>query len=187
MAKKKRYKKKKNRASKADVTVVSLIILSILLAVLIYTKSGVIGAKLNEILGGMLGIIQYILPVGIFVIAIKLASEGSEELNPKIIQYGILLVSLCIIFSVFQISSGELQNNKELSEVVKDAYLLGSQSKGGGAIGSCGAVPLTNLLGNMGAIILCLGVAILLIVFTFGINMSEIINKLVDGAEELKD
>lgn len=187
MAKKKRYKKKKNRASKADVTVVSLIILSILLAVLIYTKSGVIGAKLNEILGGMLGIIQYILPVGIFVIAIKLASEGSEELNPKIIQYGILLVSLCIIFSVFQISSGELQNNKELSEVVKDAYLLGSQSKGGGAIGSCGAVPLTNLLGNMGAIILCLGVAILLIVFTFGINMSEIINKMVDGAEERKE
>ena len=53
MAKKKRYKKK-NRASKADVTVVTLIILSILLAVLIYTKSGVIGLKLNEILGGLL-------------------------------------------------------------------------------------------------------------------------------------
>ena len=63
MAKKKRYKKK-NRASKADVTVVTLIILSILLAVLIYTKSGVIGTKLNEMLGGMVGIVQYILPIG---------------------------------------------------------------------------------------------------------------------------
>ena len=58
MAKKKRYKKKKSTVSKADVTVVVLIIISILLAVLIYTKSGVIGAKLNEILGGMLGIVQ---------------------------------------------------------------------------------------------------------------------------------
>lgn len=135
MAKKKRYKKK-NRASKADVTVVTLIILSILLAVLIYTKSGVIGTKLNEMLGGMVGIVQYILPIGIFVIAIKLASEGSEELTPKLIQYGVLLVSLSIVFSVFQASSGELQANKELSEVIKDAYLLGSQSKGGGAIGS---------------------------------------------------
>lgn len=136
MAKKRRYQKKKNKASKADVVVVSLIILSILLAVLIYTKSGVIGVKLNEILGGMVGIIQYILPLGIFVIAIKLASESSEDLIPKLIQYGILLVSLSIVFSVFQISSGELHTNKELSEVVKDAYFLGSQSKGGGAIRS---------------------------------------------------
>ena len=72
------------------MTVVTLIILSILVAVLIYTKSGMIGVKLNEILGGMVGIAQYILPIGIFVIAIKLASEGSEELNPKLIQYGIL-------------------------------------------------------------------------------------------------
>lgn len=123
-----------------DVAVISLIILSILLAVLIYTKSGVIGVKLNEILGGMVGIVQYVLPIGIFVIAIKLASEGSEDLTPKLIQYGILLVSLSIVFSVFQISSGELHTNKELSEVVKDAYLLGTQSKGGGAIRSvwCG-------------------------------------------------
>ncbi len=187
MAKKKKYKKKKNRASKADMTIVTLIILSILLAVLIYTKSGVIGAKLNELLGGLFGIVQYVLPIGIFVIAIKLASEGSEELQPKLIQYGILLVSLCIMFSVFQVSSGELQNYKELSEVVKDAYLLGSQSKGGGAIGSCGAVPLTKLLGNIGAIILCLGIAIILIVFTFGINLSEWISKWVDDALERKE
>ncbi len=187
MAKKKRYKKKKSTVSKADVTVVVLIIISILLAVLIYTKSGVIGAKLNEILGGMLGIVQYILPIGIFIVAIKLASEGSEELYPKLIQYGILLMSLCIVFSVFQISSGELQNSKELSEVVKDAYLLGSQSKGGGAIGSCGAVPLTKLLGNIGAIILCLGIAFVLVVFTFGINMAEIINRMVEKAEENKE
>ena len=159
-------------------------IISILLAVLIYTKSGVVGAKLNEILGGMLGIVQYILPIGIFVIAIKLASEGSEELNPKLLQYGILLVSLCIVCSVFQITSGELVNNKELSEVVKDAYSLGSSSKGGGTIGACLAVPLTNLLGNIGAIILCLGIAL---VFTFGINMAEIINQMLDKAEERKE
>ena len=52
MAKKKRYPKRKSPASKADVAVISLIIFSILLAVLIYTKSGIIGLKLNEILGG---------------------------------------------------------------------------------------------------------------------------------------
>ena len=48
--KKKRYKKKKKAASNLDIAVITLIVLSVLLAVLIYTKSGVIGAKLNEIL-----------------------------------------------------------------------------------------------------------------------------------------
>ena len=56
MAKKRRYKTKA-KASKIDIAVITLIIVSILLAVLIYTKSGVVGLKLNEILGGMFGLI----------------------------------------------------------------------------------------------------------------------------------
>lgn len=50
-----------------------------------------------------------------------------------------------------------------------------------------GAVPLTKLLGNIGAIILCLGVAVILVVFTFGINLSEWIHQLVEEAEERKE
>ena len=136
MARKRRYKKTRTKASKVDVVVVSLITLSILLAVLIFTKSGVIGNKLNEILGGMLGVIQYVLPLGIFAIAIKLASDSSDELMPKLIQYAILLVCLSIAFSIFQFAGNELQNNKELSDIIKDAYFLGSQGKGGGSIGA---------------------------------------------------
>ena len=187
MAKKKKRYKKGKTASKMDVAIIALMVFSILLAVLIYTKSGVIGLKLNEVLGGMLGVIQYVLPIGIFGISIKLACDGREELTSKLIQYGVLLVSLSIVFSVFQISGGELQSNKELSEVVKDAYLLGSQSKGGGAIGAVAAVPLAKLLGDIGAVILCIGIAIVLLVFTFGINMSEIINRIVEKIEEGKE
>ena len=53
---KRKYKKRKatkKRASKIDLTIVGLLILSILLGVLIYGKSGVVGIKLNEILGGI--------------------------------------------------------------------------------------------------------------------------------------
>ena len=187
MAKKRRYKKKKKTASKADVTVITLIVLSILLAVLVYTKSGVVGLKLNEILGGMFGIMQYVLPIGIFALGIKLASEENEDLTPKLIQYTITIVSLSVMFSVLQISSGELTISKELSETVKDAYFLGSQSKGGGAIGAVAAVPLEKLLGEIGAIIFCIGLAVILVVFTFGINMSEIINVILDRIEEKRE
>ena len=189
MAKRRRYKKSKKNTSKLDLAIVILIMLSLLLAVLIYTKSGVIGLKLNEILGGMLGIMQYILPIGIFAIAIKLACEGRETLTSKLIQYGIFIISLSILLSVFQIASpsGELQVNKEMTEVVKDAYYLGSQSKGGGAIGAVGAVPLVNLLGEIGAIIFCIGVAVILLVFTFGISMSDIINMIADKLEQRRE
>ena len=78
MAKKKRRYKKKKTTSKLDITVVALILLSVLLGVLIYTKSGIVGMELNQIFGGVIGIMQYVLPIGTFAIAIKLASEGRE-------------------------------------------------------------------------------------------------------------
>ena len=134
-----------------------------------------------------MGVMQYVLPLGMFAIAIKLACDGKEEINSKLIQYGIAIVSLSIVFSVLQVSSGELVASKELSELVQDAYYLGAQSKGGGAIGAVAAVPLVRLLGNVGAIILCIGIAIILLVFTFGINLSEMINLFLDKLEEKRE
>lgn len=121
----KRRKTTKKRASKIDLTIVALIVLSILLCVLIYGKSGVIGIKLNEILGGMMGIIKYILPIGIFAISIKIACADNEYISSKLIQYAILLISISILMSVYQINTGDLTIvNKDLSDIVKDAYLL---------------------------------------------------------------
>lgn len=191
MARRKTYKKKKKTASKIDLAVVGLIIFSILLAVLIYTKSGVIGIKLNEILGGMMGIIKYLVPVGTFAIGVKIACANNEYMTSKLLQFCILLISISILMSLIQITSGELNYSKELQDVVKDAYYLGSQGKGGGALGAILAVPLAQLLGKVGAIILCIGIAILLVVFTFGINMSDIINMIVEkmqaNSEEKKE
>ena len=187
MAKKRRYKKRKKTASRLDIAVVTLIVLSILLAVLIYTKSGTIGIKLNEILGGIMGIMQYVLPIGGIAIAIKLASDGREEITSKLVQYGVAIVALSIVFSVFQISSGELDSSKEMSEVVKDAYYYGTQSQGGGAIGAVGGVILAKLLGNVGAVIFCIGIAVILLVFAFGINLSDMINMFMDKVEEKRE
>ena len=187
MAKKKRRYKKKKTTSKLDITVVALILLSVLLGVLIYTKSGIVGMELNQIFGGVIGIMQYVLPIGTFAIAIKLASEGREEITAKLIQYGVAIVSLAIVFSVFQVSAGELQANKEIGDVVQDAYNYGAQSKGGGVVGAVGAVALVKLLGIVGAIIFCTGMAIILLVFAFGINPSEIINNIMDRIEDKRE
>lgn len=123
--KRKTTKSSKRRASNIDLTIVALIILSILLCVLIYGKSGVVGIKLNEILGGMMGIIKYVLPIGIFAVAIKIACADNEYISSKLIQYAILLISFSVLMSVYQINTGEITIlDNDLSSVVKDAYNL---------------------------------------------------------------
>ena len=188
---KRKTKRKKKTASKLDLTVVGLIIGSILLAVLIYTKSGFIGVKLNEILGGMLGIIRYLVPIGTLAVGIKLACANNEYVSSKLVQFCIFLISVSIVMSLIQVSSGELDSYKEFSEVIKDAYYEGSIGKGGGALGAILAIPLAKLLGSVGAILLCIGIAVMLLVFTFGINMSDlvklVVEKWTDNREERKE
>ena len=184
---KKRRKTTKKTVSNIDLAVVALIVVSILLGVLIYAKSGVIGVKLNEILGGMMGIIKYVLPIGIFAMAIKMAIDDDEYLSSKLAQCAILLISFAVLMCVYQVNIGNLTIDKSLSEVVKDSYALGTQEKGGGALGAILAVPLVKLLGPIGAIILCVGIVIILAVFVFGINASEIINNFIEKSQENRE
>ena len=186
---KRKYKKRKQsakkRASNIDLAIVGLIILSILLAVLIYGKSGVIGIKLNEILGGMIGIIKYILPIGMFAVAIKIASDDDDYVTSKLMQISILLISFSVLVSVYQINKGELTIlDKEISAIAKDAYNIGANGTGGGVLGAILATPLVKLLGQVGATILCIGIVVMFAVFTFGINMSEIINNIMERSQE---
>lgn len=130
---------------------------------------------------------EYVLPVGLFILAIQIACDNKENVVTKVIQCLLLIISLSIVFSVFQISSGELNNTEKLELIAQNAYQLGSQSKGGGVLGGIIASPLVNLLGVVGAIICSLGVSVVLIVFTFGINMSEIINNKVEDIKEKQE
>ena len=199
MAKKRTYNKKqtgkktaakrntKNQATRLDLAIVVLFVLSILSAVLIYGKSGVIGIKLTEILGGLIGIIRYILPIGIFAVAIKIVCEDREELWYKLGQYTIFLITIATVMSTFQITSGELLPNKELTDVIKDAYSIGTSGVGGGAIGAAIAVPLSNLLGNVGALIFSVGAAILMVVFMFGIHTSDILQQGIEKSQQRKE
>lgn len=173
--------------SNIDLTICILIVLSILLGFLIYTNSGVIGVKLNEILGGMMGVTRLLLPIGILGVAIKLACTDNEYVSSKLIKFCVLLISISVIMCVIQISSGELIPSKEISESLKDAYYNGSQGKGGGALGALLAIPMAKLIGNIGTIIVCMGIAIILAATTFGVNVSELINMIVEKHQEKQE
>ena len=184
MAKRGRRKKK---TIDINVAVVVLVIISILLFVLIYTKSGYIGEHLSPMLGGIMGFIKYIIPIGTFLIAIYMTHNEKEYMYAKLIQYAIFLVCIATMLSVFQFSSGNLNVAKDFTSVMKSAYELGTNDIGGGVIGSAVAMPLINLLGTTGAVILVIGVAIVLFVFMFGVRPAEMISNFLDALDERKE
>ena len=117
-------KRQKQNKTKTNMMVAGLILLSILLAVLIYTKSGFIGNELNEILGGMLGIMQYILPIGMFALAIKIACDDKEKITTKLVLFLVMLISISVLFGVFQITSNELNPSKEICYQKVEEHLV---------------------------------------------------------------
>ena len=77
-------KKTKTKLS-PDILIISMIVVSILLGVLIYTNAGQIGAVISPVLGGLIGVIKYVIPVGIFITAISLIKENSSYVNTKVV------------------------------------------------------------------------------------------------------
>ena len=186
MAKRGRRAKKTSKFD-INVAVVFMFLISILLAILIYTKSGYIGKHLSPILGGIMGVIQYIIPIGTFLIAIYMTTEDKDYLVSKLIQYGIFLVCIATMLSVFQFSNNNFNINDDFSTVEKSAYERGTQDIGGGIIGTTVAYWLIGLLGEMGTVILCIGIAAILLIFMFGIKPAELIADFVETRRENKE
>ena len=185
-------RKSKGRRSKkvsTDFGVVITIIFSILLTVLIYTESGYIGIVLSDFFGGMFGIIKYVLPIGSFAVAIKMACKNDDGyISSRIFQYSLLLIFIAVILSVYQICNGQINIEQNISDIVKDAYALGANNIGGGALGTIAAVPLFKLLGKVGTIILSIGLALIMFSITFGIDISKIISNWIEaGVEKSKE
>ncbi len=179
MAKKGKRKKKSNKID-INLAVVILVLLSILLMILIYTKSGSIGEKLSPMLGGIMGFIKYIIPIGTLMIAIYMTHNDREYMTHKLIQYGIFLVCIATMLSIFQ---GNIDVNKDFSDIMQDCYYNGERDVGGGVIGGAVAVPLIKLLGQTGAVILMIGISVILLIFIFGIRPAEWISNLLDEIE----
>ena len=186
---KRKYKKRQTKKSSVDFGVIITIILSSLLTVLIYAESGYVGIMLSDFFGGMFGIIKYVLPIGSFAVAIKMACKDDDGyISSKIAQYTLLLIFVSVILSVYEIYNGVINIDQNISDIVRDAYTLGENNMGGGALGTLAAVPLFKLFGRVGTIILSIGSALILFATTFGIDISGMVSGWIQsGVERRKE
>lgn len=189
---KKTSAKKSNSSSKKrkidrNLQFFMITIVSILLAILIYVKSGYIGKNLSPMLGGLMGIIKYIVPIGTFIIGVTILKEDKDYLKSKLIQYAVVIMCICSIMTIIQISSGELNINDDLSDIIDLAYNQGAQNKGGGVLGVLVSYPLIKLFGMLGATTVSIGMALILIIFTFGIKPAELIDMIINALKGKED
>lgn len=190
MAKKGKRKKKQTEKNTTTTTMAVIIMLlaSILLAVLIYTNSGFIGEMLSPFLGGIMGYVKYILPVGVFVLAIYIASQGETSWASKIIQLSIMLLCISIVMNVYEIYQGKVQlEGKTFQDIVEKFYQLGAAGEGGGAVSAIVTIPLINLLGKPGTIIVAIGGILVLLVSMFGIDLVNKISEVMEESSEIKE
>ena len=85
--------KKKNKVASIDIEVIVLIISSIISAILIYGNQGNIGQTLNNVLGGIIGWIKYLVPIALFLMAIYLVCEDKEYMTKKFFQKSALVLT----------------------------------------------------------------------------------------------
>ena len=186
--KRKSAKSSKKRSSfNLDLAVITLLMLSILLFVLIYGETGAIGEILSPMLGGIIGFIKYLIPIGMLALAVCVAKDNRDYVISKLVQYVIFLSCIAAMMTIFQISKGTISVDLEFSEVLQVAYDLGEKNIGGGTVGIVLAYPLIKLFGMFGAAIAAVGTAIILLIFTFGIEPSKLLIAFIDKVEEERE
>lgn len=178
---------KKSFSVSPEMMIIIMLIVGIMSGVLIYTGAGQVGAILSPVLGGLVGIIKYVIPIGIIVMALSLIKEDSEYVSTKVIQFLIFIVCVSVVMHVNQFSKLNLAGNATFEEVVNEAYKLGTMNKGGGAIGAIVATPLMNLLGSLGTTILTIAISVVTLVYIVGANPVELLVEFVDGREDRKE
>ncbi len=185
MAKRGRKKKKQD----VTLVVVVLILVSILMGVLIYSKSGVIGETLSPFLGGIMGYVEYILPIGIFIVAIYIACQKETAWMSKIVQFALMLLCIAIIMNVYAIKKGQVTlENKSMQDIMQQFYNLGAETgSGGGAASTIITIPLIKLMDKTGTVVLAIGGLIALVVSMFGIDLANKISEAVEGVKERKE
>lgn len=190
MAKRRKGKSetKRKKAKKLNVIVTVLIVISILLGAIIFLKEGILGKSLGPILGGVLGFIKYLLPFGLFFMALYIAHEkDTKYYGGKIAMLLTILLMVDVILATYQFSIGNIDSNASTEVVLSKSFDLGKIDLGGGVLGTFVASLLIKFLGTTGTVIASIGICIVLLVLMFSLRPAEVISNSLDKMQEIKE
>lgn len=118
-------KQKKKKNSSIDLAVIGCFVIGILLMILIYAETGTVGEVLSPVLGGIIGKVKYIIPLGMIGISISLVKNDKDYLFTKICQFLVFTACIAAMMSIYQISKKTaLTMDMEFSTILERAYEL---------------------------------------------------------------
>lgn len=118
-------KPKKKKSSSIDLAVIGCFVIGILLMILIYAETGTLGEVLSPVLGGIIGKVKYIIPLGMIGISISLVKNDKDYLFSKICQFLVFTACIAAMMSIYQISKATVLNmNMSFSVILEKSYEL---------------------------------------------------------------
>lgn len=172
---KKRTNKRYTQKQAADRTLPTIIMMmvSVFMGVLIYQRTGYVGKSIASVFGGVTGLVEMFIPIGLFIVAVVYAKDETSALGEKLFEYAVFLMCLCIILSVSQINARTITIKDDISVSLSNAYELGTKNIGGGALGAMIAIPLVKLIGTTGTMVLSIGIGVAILVFLLNIQLTD--------------
>ncbi len=158
--------KKANYESK-NITSVIVMFLGIALGAIIYfTAEGSISKYLSNILGGLFGMVKYILPFIFVFLGLYGILHGKDKLKSKIAQ---TIIALIITGAIVCWSNYIYDENLNFTGNLKIFYDNGIKGISGGAIGAIGIIPLYQMFGKIPALIILICLIFIMFVLITGI------------------
>ncbi|MBR2705000.1 MAG: DNA translocase FtsK [Clostridia bacterium] len=181
-------RKKQQFVMDNNIKVVILILVGIVMAALIYyKKTSTMGIWLNDILGGIFGIIRFAVPVIPFVWAIYIVSKYKESIISKVTPIVTLFLCSATLSSLIQMNNGMLAYNLSYTDVMDRAYHLGTTNKGGGIIGATLAYPLAKFLSPVLGILIVVGIIVVVTIVVFKLKPGEKLGNFFDRKYEERE
>ena len=168
-----------------EITAVCIIAISIFFAISIYSESGgVIGNFISSLFIGLFGYFAYLLPVVTIITALySMFTEKKESLNKKLILVLVLCINICAILHMIFASSADIK--------FFEYYKYAQENACGGIVGAIIGLPMSTLIGTIGANILFYSILIIVCILLFNISIAKIIKMLVvaisDTFKQIKD
>ncbi len=167
-----------------EIIGICFIAVGIVAGILTYFKTAALLESVVSFLFGLVGVVQYALPVVLIVIGVLLIVLPKKQsgTGTTLLLFGAVWSIDCII----QLASSPL-GKSDFGEYVKTAYTVGKLGRGGGFLSSVPAFGLAKLISSAGAIVVFAALALVLLLIATRISIRSVGKKVIAKVDAIED
>ncbi len=176
---KQRKSNAKNKEVMDEVVLILTALVAVLLYLFIFTDCGLIGKGIRNLLFGLLGgILPYIFPVALFCLVFYIRRNPDDPAMPK--KSTIFVISQIFLAAFIHTVSG-VASEAKFFESFKIGY---EEKRGGGFLGACIAEPLNTLFGKTATIVILIALMLVCLILIIGKGVFHMIKNYIAEKRE---